>query len=117
MKLNLAHILIIVCIFNHPVKSDIAKDISGWFGGIVDAAASPLIDDLKQAIQESMDYLFDQKISKLIYQIEATSNRMMDHATEDINKIVDNFKAQMEDLVKNAVKNAEEMADHTIEEI
>ena len=83
----------------------------------MDAAASPLMDHVKQAILESMDYLFDQKISKLIYQIEATSNRMMDHATEDINKIVDNFKAQMEDLVKNAIKNAEEMADHTIEEI
>jgi hypothetical protein len=115
MKLNLAHILIIVCILNHPVKSDIFRDISGWFGGIVDAAAAPLIDDLKQAVRESMDYLFDEKISKMIYQIEATSNRIMDHATEDINKIVDNFKAQMEDLVKNAIKSAEDMADHTIE--
>ncbi len=58
MKLNLTHILIVVCILNQPVKSDFLG-LGGWLGGMIDAAASPLIGTIKQAVLESMDYLFD----------------------------------------------------------
>ncbi len=64
-----------------------------------------------------MDYIFDVKLSQFIYQIEATANWVLDHATEDVNKMVDNFKKEMEQLLNEAIDKAEEFVDHTIEEI
>jgi len=48
---------------------------------------------------------------------KALGNWVLDHATEDVNKMVDNFKKEMEQLLNEAIDKAEEFVDHTIEEI
>lgn len=95
----------------------ISDKIGGFFGGIVNKATDKLIEHAKQAFKESMDYLFDQKLKPLINQIEAAAERAMDHAVEDINKVVDNFEQKMVEMVEKAAKIAEDFVDHTVEEI
>lgn len=91
--------------------------IGGFFGGIVDKATSGMIDHAKQAFRESMDYVFDKKISPLINQLEATADRVMDRARDDINAVIDNFKNEMVELVEKAASVAKDLVDHTVEEI
>lgn len=111
-------IFILALTANRPAKCGwISNMLGGFFGDIVDGATSGLIDNAKAAFRESMDYLFDHKVLPLINQLEATANRVMDHARDDINQMVDNFKKQMEELIKNAAKIATEFVDHTLEEI
>jgi len=101
-----------------PTKCGVISDLLGGFwGDIIDKATEGMIDNVKQAFRESMDYLFDEKILPLINQLEASADRVMDHAKDDINAIVDNFKNDLNDIVNNAVKKGEEFVDHTIEEI
>lgn len=97
----------------------------GWisnliFGGIknkIEDLGRNLIGEAKQAFQESMDYLFDNKIVPLVNQLEATADRVMDHAKDDINQIIDNFTKQMENLVETAFNKANEFIGKTVDEI
>jgi hypothetical protein len=66
--------------------------IGSFFNDCIDDASSNLIGKIKQALFESMDELFDRKITPMIHEIEATSNRVMDHTKDDVNAVVENFK-------------------------
>lgn len=115
-------ILFIFCII---VSLNIKQSQSSWisnliFGKITDKIndlGSKLIGEAKQALRESMDYLFYNKIIPLINQLEATADRVMDHARDDINAIIDNFTKQMEDLITKAFEKAQEFMDKNLEEI
>jgi hypothetical protein len=91
--------------------------IGDFFGGVVDKATDGMIEHAKQAFRESMDYVFDNKINPLINQLEATADRVMDRAKDDINAVIDNFKNQILDLVEKAANVAKDLVDHTVEEI
>lgn len=111
-------IILILCLCLSFTKCGwISSLIGNFFGDITDRASSKLIDHAKAAFRESMDYLFDNKIIPLINQLEATADRVMDHAKDDINQIIENFKIEIEELVDHAAKVAEEFVDHTVEEI
>lgn len=111
-------IFILALTANQPAKCGwLGKIIGGFFGDVVDKATSGMIDHAKAAFRESMDYLFDKKILPLINQLEATADRVMDHAKDDINLVIDHFKTQIEELVSFAAKTAKEFVDHTIDEI
>lgn len=120
MKLKIHILLTIVLIFTSMPKSQcswLSDAIGGFFGDCVDKATSGMIDHAKQAFRESMDYLFDNKIQPMIHQLEATADRVMDHARDDVNAVIDNFKKQIQDLVEKSAKIATEFVDHTVEEI
>ena len=102
---------------NNSKQGWISDKIGNFFGGIVNKSTEGLIEHAKQAFKESMDYLFDQKLKPLINQIEATAERAMDHAVEDINKVVDNFEQKMVEMVEKAAKIAKDFVDHTVDEI
>jgi hypothetical protein len=91
--------------------------VGGFFGGVVDKATDGMIEHAKQAFRESMDYVFDNKINPLINQLEATADRVMDRAKDDINAVIDNFKNQILELVEKAANVAKDLVDHTVEEI
>lgn len=95
----------------------IGKLLGNFFNDITSRATSGLIDNAKRAFRESMDYLFDNKLLPLINQLEATADRVVDHAKDDINLVVENFKKEMEESVENSAKIAQSLIDHTIEEI
>jgi hypothetical protein len=98
-------------------KAGFGSFIGSFFNDCIDEATSNLVGKVKQALIESMDVLFDKKITPMIHEIEATSNRVMDHTKDDVNAVVDNFKTQIQSLVDDAVKNAESFVDHSVEEI
>jgi hypothetical protein len=91
--------------------------VGNFFGGVVDKATDGMIEHAKQAFRESMDYVFDNKINPLINQLEATADRVMDRAKEDINAVIDNFKNQILELVEKAANVAKDLVDHTVDEI
>lgn len=115
-------LLFLFCII---ISLNIKPTQSSWisniiFGNIekkINDMASKLIGEAKQAFRESCDYLFDNKIIPLINQLEATADRVMDHAKDDINAIVDNFTKQIEDIITKAFEKAQEFMDKTLEEI
>ena len=115
-------ILFLFCII---ISLNIKQTQSSWitdkiFGSITDKInemGAKLIGEAKQAFRESIDYLFDNKIIPLINQLEATADRVMDHAKDDINAIVDNFTKQIEDIITKAFEKAQEFMDRTLEEI
>jgi ElaB/YqjD/DUF883 family membrane-anchored ribosome-binding protein len=120
MRIKIHVLLAIILIFTAIPKSKcgwLGDMLGGFFGNVVDKATSGMIDHAKQAFRESMDYVFDNKIQPLIHQLEATADRVMDHAKDDINAVIDNFKKQMEELVETSAKIATEFVDHTVEEI
>lgn len=118
MKIKVVLLLLLVLSSAPSSKCGFISNLIGnFFGDIVDKASSKLVDHAKEAFRESMDYLFDNKILPLINQLEATADRVMDHAKDDINAVVDNFKNKMQELVDFAVNKAEEFVDHTLEEI
>ena len=117
MNIKALFLIVIAFTFTPSKCGWISDTIGGWFGGIVDKASSGMIDHAKQAFRESMDLLFDTKIQPLINQLEATANRVLDHAKDDINAVIDNFKKEMEELVDYASKKANDLVDHTVEEI
>jgi F0F1-type ATP synthase membrane subunit b/b' len=111
-------LLTFIILLATPIKSGWVSDLlGGFFGDIVDDATKGLIDNAKEAFRESMDYLFDNKIKDMINQIEATADRVIDKAKDDINAIIDNAKQEMQDLIDHAVEKAEEFVDHTVDEI
>jgi len=115
-------ILFLFCII---ISFNIKQTQSSWisdliFGNITDKInelGSKLIGEAKQAFRESIDYLFDNKIIPLINQLEASADRVMDHAKDDINAIVDNFTKQIEDIITIAFEKAQEFMDKTLDEI
>jgi ElaB/YqjD/DUF883 family membrane-anchored ribosome-binding protein len=118
MKIKVILLCFLILTAFPKTKCGFISDVLGrFFGGIVDGATKGMIDNAKQAFRESMDYLFDNKLQPLIHQLEATADRVLDRAKDDINAVIDNFKNQMEDLVKNAANIATEFVDHTLEEI
>jgi hypothetical protein len=95
----------------------IKKTVGKFFGGVVNKATEGTIDHSKQAFRESMDYVFDNKINPLINQLEATADRVIDRAKDDINEVIENFKNQILDLVEKAANVAKDLVDHTVDEI
>ena len=118
MKIKYFIILLLVLTFTPRTKCGFLSDmLGGFFGNIVDGATKGMIDRAKQAFRESMDYLFDNKLQPMIHQLEATADRVLDRARDDINAVIDNFKKQMEDLVEKAAQTAKDFVDHTVDEI
>jgi len=115
-------LLFLICII---ISFNIKPARSGWlsnllFGGItnkINEMGSKLIGEAKQAFRESMDYLFDNKIIPMINQLEATADRVMDHARDDINAIIDNFTKQIDSIIETAFNKAQQFMDKTIDEI
>jgi ElaB/YqjD/DUF883 family membrane-anchored ribosome-binding protein len=117
MRLQLFIIILLSLSLSSTKCGRISNLIGDFFNDITTRASSGLIDNAKQAFRESMDYLFDNRILPLINQLEATADRVMDHARDDIDEVVDNFKKEIEELVDHAAKIAQNLIDHTIEEI
>lgn len=117
MKFKLFIIILLSISLSSTKCGMISKLLGDFFNDITSRAASGLVDNAKRAFRESMDYLFDNKLLPLINQLEATADRVVDHAKDDINLVVENFKKEMEELVENSAKIAQNLIDHTIEEI
>ena len=115
-------LLFLFCII---ISLNIKQTQSSWisnliFGNItnkINEMASKLVGEAKQAFRESIDFLFDNKIIPLINQLEATADRVLDHAKDDINAIVDNFTKQIENIIIIAFEKAQEFMDKTLEAI
>lgn len=112
-----AILLVLIVLFSTSNCGGIANILGGFFGYLVDKASAKMIDHIRDAFRESMDYLFDHKILPMINQLEASADRVMDHAKDDINAVIDNFKKDIEDIINTAANKAEELVDHTVEEI
>ncbi len=118
MKVKVLCILVLLFTVAPGTKCGwLSSMLGGFFGDIVDGATSGMIEHAKQAFRESMDYVFDKKINPLINQLEATADRVMDRAKDDINAVIDNFKKDMVELVEKAAAVAKDLVDHTVEEI
>jgi len=118
----------LLCLFiavsHHNVQCGFLSMIGGWFGDIVDGATSgmfdragELIDQAKRAFQESMDKLFDQKLTPMINQIDAMIHRNLGQVDEIIQKSIDNFKNSTLEIINTAAKQAKELVGQTIEDI
>jgi len=97
--------------------------IGGWFGSAVDGAtkgtfdrAGELVDKAKIAFQESMDQVFDKKLTPLINQIDATIRRNSNLVDEIIQRTIDNFKTSTLEIINTAAK-AKDLIGSTIEAI
>jgi len=107
-----------------PVQCSFLSVIGGWFGDIVDGAtkgifdhAGELIDQAKRAFQESMDKLFDQKLTPMINQIDAMIHRNLGQIDDIIQRSIDNFKNATLDIINTAAQQAKDLIGHTIEDI
>jgi len=115
-------ILFLFCIL---ISFNIKQTKSGWiadkiFGALtnkVNDLAVKLLGEAKQAFRESLDYLFDTKINPLINQLEATADRVMDKARDDVNAVIDNFMKEIDIVINTAFDKAQQFVDKSIDEI
>jgi len=110
-------IIILLAVLKRSQSGWVTDEIGGYFNSIVEKSANGLIGNAKAAFRESMDYLFDNKIKPLLYQLEAAADRVIDKAKDDLNEVIDHFKKQMEDLIQTAAATAKKLVDYTIDEI
>jgi len=115
---------LMLTISHTPVKCGLFSFIGGWFGDVVDGAtkgmfdrAGDLIDQAKRAFQESMDKLFDQKLTPMINQIDAMIHRNLGQIDDIIQKSIDNFKNSTLEIINTAAAQAKDLIGHTIEDI
>jgi len=115
---------LVLTVSHTPVKCGIFSSIGSWFGDVVDGAtkklferAGELIDKAKRAFQESMDYLFDKKLTPMIDQIDAMIRRNLGIIDDIIQKTIDNFKNATLAIIEAAGKMAKELIGQTVEDI
>src|SRR5690242_15971193 len=116
-KFLLIFILIASTAINSMKCEWLGQIVGEFFKDAINNATEPMILNAKLAFRESMDYVFDNKISPLINQIEAISYRIMDREAKEIKQMTNDLKEQIGNMVNNAATKATELVDHTVDEI
>lgn len=113
----------------HPTKSwewdplDLQKNISRMKEVINQAidkilsGAGELIIKAKNAVKEVMDDLFDNKLLKLLYQIQSMIDKNLRQIDANIQAEIDKLFDRIRDMVEQISSKAKELIDKTIEEI
>ena len=120
-----AKVLLIFCLlltFSHnKVNCGI---FDNWFRDMVDNAtrgvfdrAGELIEKAKQAFQQSMDKLFDEKLDPMLKEIDAMIYRNLGKIDETIQHTIDNFKNSVLEIINTAAQQAKDLIGSTIDQI